>query len=44
VPRPRPAEIRHEAREALRRLGMPEDARAEMLPPAMHLELAERLQ
>jgi len=44
VPRPRPAEIRHSAKEALRRLGMPEDARAEMLPPAMHLELAEQLQ
>ncbi len=43
VPRPRPGELRHAAQEALRRLGMPEDARAEMLPPATHLELAESL-
>ncbi len=44
VPRPRPAELRHAAREALRGLGMPEDARAEMLPPTTHLELAKQLQ
>jgi 16S rRNA (adenine1518-N6/adenine1519-N6)-dimethyltransferase len=43
VPRPRPAELRHNAREALRELGMPEDARAEMLAPTDHLELARRL-
>lgn len=43
VPRPRPAELRHRAREELRRLGMPDDARAEMLPPPIHLELARRL-
>jgi 16S rRNA (adenine1518-N6/adenine1519-N6)-dimethyltransferase len=43
VPRPRPAELRHSAREELRRLGMPDDARAEMLPPPVHLELARRL-
>jgi 16S rRNA (adenine1518-N6/adenine1519-N6)-dimethyltransferase len=44
VPRPRPAELRHDAREGLRRLGMPEDARAEMLPPQVHLQLARLLQ
>jgi 16S rRNA (adenine1518-N6/adenine1519-N6)-dimethyltransferase len=43
VPRPRPAELRHAAREELRRLGMPDDARAEMLPPPIHLELARAL-
>ncbi|HKJ36995.1 MAG TPA: 16S rRNA (adenine(1518)-N(6)/adenine(1519)-N(6))-dimethyltransferase RsmA, partial [Solirubrobacterales bacterium] len=43
VPRPRPAEIRHEARQILRRLGMPEDARAEMLTPDQHRALAEGL-
>ena len=43
VLRPRPAEIRHRAREVLRSLGLPEDARAEMLPPEMHLRLAEEL-
>lgn len=44
VPRPRPGEIRHLAREALRGLGLPEDARAEMLLPDQHLRLAESLQ
>ncbi len=44
VPRPRPAEIRHNAREALRAIGMPQDARAEMLAPPLHLQLAEALQ
>lgn len=43
VARPRPAEIRHRAREALREIGFPEDARAEMLPPPDHLRLAEAL-
>jgi len=43
VPRPRPAEIRHQARETLRAMGLPEDARAEMLPPLEHLRLAETL-
>ncbi len=43
VPRPRPAEVRHLAREGLRAIGMPADARAEMLPPFAHLQLAERL-
>jgi 16S rRNA (adenine1518-N6/adenine1519-N6)-dimethyltransferase len=43
VPRPRPAELRHAAREELRRLGMPDDARAEMLPPPVHLALARAL-
>jgi 16S rRNA (adenine1518-N6/adenine1519-N6)-dimethyltransferase len=43
VPRPRPAEIRHLARGALRELGLPDDARAEMLTPPDHLRLAERL-
>lgn len=41
VPRPRPAEARHRARQALRDLGMPEDARAQMLTPEVHLQLAE---
>jgi 16S rRNA (adenine1518-N6/adenine1519-N6)-dimethyltransferase len=43
VPRPRPAELRHRARGALRSIGMPEDARAEMLPPPEHLRLADLL-
>lgn len=43
VPRPRPGELRHRARESLRAIGMPEDARAEMLPPAEHQRLAELL-
>lgn len=44
VPRPRPGELRHRARESLREIGMPEDARAEMLPPSEHQRLAELLQ
>ncbi|MGI8728101.1 MAG: 16S rRNA (adenine(1518)-N(6)/adenine(1519)-N(6))-dimethyltransferase RsmA [Solirubrobacterales bacterium] len=43
APRPRPAELRHAAREALSSLGLPIDARAEMLPPTEHLRLAEAL-
>lgn len=43
APRPRSAEVRHHAREALGALGLPVDARAEMLPPPMHLALAERI-
>lgn len=43
APRPRPAEIRHLAREALVDLGMPDDARAEMLTPTDHLRLAGAL-
>jgi 16S rRNA (adenine1518-N6/adenine1519-N6)-dimethyltransferase len=39
APRPRPAELRHRVREALRERGLPEDARAQMLPPEAHLEL-----
>jgi len=42
-PRPRSAEVRHHARESLAALGLPVDARAEMLPPHMHLALAERI-
>ncbi len=42
-PRPRPAELRHGCREALGRLGLPADARAEMLTPAQHLALAEAI-
>ncbi len=42
-PRPRPAEIRHRCREALGGLGLPADARAEMLTPAQHLALAEAI-
>lgn len=42
-PRPRSAEVRHHAREALVALGLPIDARAEMLPPPLHLALAERI-
>ena len=41
--RPGPAEIRQLARQALRDLGMPDDARAEMLTPTDHLRLAEAL-
>lgn len=41
--RPRPAELRHACREALGGLGMPVDARAEMLAPPQHLALAERI-
>jgi 16S rRNA (adenine1518-N6/adenine1519-N6)-dimethyltransferase len=43
APRPRPAELRHACREALGSLGLPIDARAEMLAPAHHLALAETL-
>lgn len=43
APGPRPAEIRHLARQALRDLGMPDDARAEMLTPTDHLRLAEAI-
>lgn len=43
APRPRPAELRHRSRELLRDLGVPIDARAEMLTPDQHLRLAERL-
>ena len=43
APRPRPAELRHRARELLREIGMPEDARAEMLTPDQHRRLAEGL-
>ncbi len=42
-PRPRPAEVRHGCREALGRLGLPADARAEMLTPPQHLALAEAI-
>ncbi len=44
VPRPRPGEIRHLARESLTAAGLPADARAEMLTPPQHLALAESLQ
>ena len=43
APRPRSREIRHRSREALASLGLPEGVRAEMLTPAQHLTLAERL-
>jgi 16S rRNA (adenine1518-N6/adenine1519-N6)-dimethyltransferase len=43
APRPRSREIRHAAREALRRLGLPAEIRAEMLTPAQHLQLAEAI-
>ena len=42
-PRPRSSELRHRCREALRALGLPVDARAEMLTPAHHLALAETI-
>ena len=42
-PRPRSGEVRHAAREALGRLGLPVDVRAEMLTPAHHLALAETI-
>lgn len=42
-PRPRSSELRHNTREALAALGLPVDARAEMLTPAHHLALAEKL-
>jgi 16S rRNA (adenine1518-N6/adenine1519-N6)-dimethyltransferase len=40
---PRPAQLRHRSREILRGIGVPVDARAEMLSPAQHLQLAEAL-
>ena len=40
-PRPRSGEVRHRCREALLALGLPVDARAEMLTPPQHLALAE---
>jgi 16S rRNA (adenine1518-N6/adenine1519-N6)-dimethyltransferase len=43
VPRPRPAEVRHACREALTKLGLPTEARAEMLTPPQHLALAEAI-
>jgi len=43
APRPRSGELRHRCREALTSLGLPVDARAEMLTPAHHLALAEAL-
>lgn len=42
-PRPRAGEVRHACREALGRLGLPADARAEMLTPEQHLQLAEAI-
>jgi 16S rRNA (adenine1518-N6/adenine1519-N6)-dimethyltransferase len=42
-PRPRSGEVRHRCREALGALGLPADARAEMLAPPQHLALAERV-
>lgn len=42
-PRPRSGEVRHRCREALTSLGLPVDARAEMLTPPHHLALAERI-
>ena len=42
-PRPRSSEVRHAAREALAKLGLPIDIRAEMLTPAHHLALAETI-
>jgi len=43
APRPRSGEVRHVAREALRSLGLPADARAQMLTPPQHLALAEAI-
>lgn len=43
APRPRSAEVRHACREALGALGLPADARAEMLTPPQHLALAEAI-
>jgi len=42
-PRPRSAEVRHCCREALLEMGLPVEARAEMLTPAQHLALAEAI-
>ena len=43
APRPRSSEVRHAAREALGRLGLPADARAQMLTPDQHLALAKAI-
>lgn len=43
APRPRSREVRHTSREALVALGLPVEARAEMLTPAQHLALAEAI-
>ena len=43
APRPRSGEVRHRCREVLVSLGLPVDARAEMLTPPQHLALAERI-
>ena len=43
APRPRSAEVRHACREALQAMGMPAEARAEMLTPPQHLALAEAI-
>ena len=43
APRPRSGEVRHLCREALAGLGLPADARAEMLTPPQHLALAEAI-
>lgn len=42
-PRPRSREIRHMSREAIGRLGLPLDVRAEMLTPPQHAQLAAEL-
>ncbi len=42
-PRPRSREVRHACREALGRLGLPAEIRAEMLTPEQHLALAEAI-
>jgi 16S rRNA (adenine1518-N6/adenine1519-N6)-dimethyltransferase len=42
-PRPRSREVRHDCREALAKLGLPAEIRAEMLTPEQHLALAEAL-
>lgn len=44
APRPRPAEVRHLAREGLIELGLPIEARAELLVPEQHLALAEAIE
>ena len=43
APRPRSGEVRHACREALGKMGLPVDARAEMLTPPQHLALAEAI-
>lgn len=42
-PKPGSAELRHRCREALTQLGLPPDARAQMLTPPQHLALAEAI-